>query len=151
MVSKYFKSNIDQNCFIKYTININDFNEFWSHDFSHIFQGYEFIIVEGINIDLNNPYKLSIMKNLLKEFCSIMTIENRVIIFHLNEFLYQLYRNHDYDDDILESLLELLDDCNFQVFEGLDYDYNDSSVYFYIGSKLIFFNITSISYSGLFG
>ena len=146
MYSKYFRSNIDPNCFIKYMINIDNFNDFWAHDFSHIFKGYEFIIIEEFNMNLDNPDILLNTKKLLKEFCDTMTIGNRIVVFHLNEFSYRLHQIYRYYDDIFDSLLELLDHCNFQVFEGMECDYNDSEVYFYIGSKLgnsILYNLES--------
>lgn len=136
MNSKYFRSNIDQNCFIKYSINIDNFNDYWCYDFSNIFKNHQFVVIEEFTADLCNPDKIIIIKDLLKLFCDIMTIENRIIVFPLNELLYDIYRYKDYWDDILETLLDLLDEIGFVIFESLDYDFDDSSVYFYTRSKL---------------
>lgn len=134
-ISKYFRSNKDQNCYIKYRININNFNDFWCYDFKEVFKNYEYIIIEEFNVNLCNSNSIEIAKDLLQLFCNIMTVEKRIIVFPLDELLYKLYRSN-YSDDIFMILDDLLEDMKFRLFESMATDFDDTNIYFYTGSKL---------------
>lgn len=134
-LSNYLRSYENPNYFIKYRININNFNDYWSNDFSSIFKNYQFAIIEEINIPLYET-NTEIGRNLLQLFCDVMTIEHRIILFNLEDLeLWTHIHNGDDYEELEMWFLELLDEIGFADFYSLNWDF-DNNVYFYTRSKL---------------
>ena len=129
------RSNENPNYYIKYMVNIDNFNKYWCFDFSSIFKNYEFVLIEEINIPLHE-YGTDIGRNLLQLFCDVMTIQNKVIAVSINDLqIWQYIYNADDYEELEMTFIDLIHDIGFVEFYNLNRDF-DNCVYFYAGSKL---------------
>lgn len=134
--NKYIQYHRDKKCIIGYHIDMNEYNEYWYNDTKNMLQNYEIVVIDVLIIPLISGNNVGI--DFLKEFCDIMTIENRVVIFDNEDFIRNLdsIESNLYYDTCIGILDEILFLAGFSPLNTYSYSYNYKDVYVYTGAKL---------------
>ena len=132
-ITKHWSKN---QCSLTYKTDIRDYNEYWYKYTKDMLKPYQFIIIDGLTIPRTTSNE-EIME-FLQDFCRLMTIENRIVIYDNELFVKYLERmqNLKYYDDHIEQLNEILCLSGFDCIQAFDYSYNYKDVFIYTKSKL---------------
>lgn len=132
-ITKYWSSN---QCTLTYKTDIKDYDEYWYNYTKDILNPYQFIVIENliVPIETNDDEVITC----LKDFCRLMTLENRVIIFDNEVFIRFLESLKDPEkyDKFIWQLDEIVSLSGFACIQAFDYKYNYKDVYIYTNSKL---------------
>ena len=132
-LTKYWSKN---QCSLTYKTDINEYSEYWYKYTKDMLKPYQFIIIESLAVPMETPDDEVI--EFLQEFCRLMTIENRIVIYDNEQFIRYLdgLRNPSYYDNCAIALDEILSLSGFYCIQAFDYSYNYKDVYIYAKSKL---------------
>lgn len=135
---KYMKYSKDKQCMIRYHTNSKGYTEYWYNDLYYKLKDYEFIIIDSFVLPMEKGSIIGI--NFLKEFCNIMTIQNKIVIIDTEEFIKYLENEcinygYTYYDACTDILDEMLYNAGFDVLR-CDHSYLYKDVYLYTKSRL---------------
>ena len=132
-ITKHWSKN---ECSLTYKTDIKDYSEYWYKYTKDMLNPYQFIIINSLEIPRKTTDEEVI--KFLQDFCRLMTIENRIVIYDNELFVRYLERiqNLKYYDDYIEQLLKILYMSGFDCIQAFDYSYNYKDVFVYTKSKL---------------
>lgn len=132
-IEKFWRND---NCALTYKTDIDEYNEYWYNDTKNMLNGYQFVIIESLLIPMEVGNKEVI--KFLKDFCRLMTIENRVVIYDNEDFVKYLEKQNSgvYYDACSNILDEILCTVGFDQITVFEHSYLYKDVYIYTGSKL---------------
>ena len=132
---KYIYHDIDKQCMLRYHTNINKYNEYWYNDMRYILNNYNFVLIDSFSIPIETGNTVGI--ELLKNFCELMTVGNRVVIFDNEEFIRYINAvgSNAYYDTCITVLDELLTTVGFECIHVYEHSYLYKDVYIYTKSK----------------
>lgn len=134
-LTKYWSNNL---CTLQYKIGIDGYTENWYKYTEGAFKNCEFILIESLLVPMEVGNEQ--VMQFLDEFCRIMTIENKIIVYD-NElfikYLFEMQSNLYYDAciNILDEILTIVGFDKITIFDHL-FLYKD--VYVYTKSKIGF-------------
>lgn len=132
-IIKYWHNN---QCALRYKTDIDEYNEFWYNDTKDILKDYEFIVIDSLAVpmEIGNTEVI----HFLKEFCRLMTVGNKIVIYDNEEFMRYLDSTGSglYYDACSTILDEILIKAGFDCIQAFEYSYNYKDVYIYTASKL---------------
>lgn len=135
--TKYIRYSKDPQCIIRYHTDIRGYNEYWYDDVKHLSHNYEFIVIDSLVLPMENGRSIGVQ--FLQEFCNIMTIGNKVVIYDNEEFVRYLESvNSDvYYDSCMNILDEMLITAGFDIINKTSqHSYLYKDVYIYTKAKL---------------
>lgn len=130
--TKCIRYSKNPECWIKYHIGMNKYNEYWYQDLKNILKDYEFILIDSFALPMDNRDYTGI--KFLKEFCDIMTVGNKVVVLDDEKFIRYLdtMNSNVYYDSCLNILTEMLSVIGFECINtGFEHSYLYKDIYIY--------------------
>lgn len=132
-IEKFWHNN---QCALTYKTDIDEYNEYWYNDTKNMIGKYQFVVIHSLLVPMEVGNKEVI--EFIKEFCRLMTIENRVVIYDNEEFIKYLEDKGStaYYDACTNVLEEILCKAGFDVIMSFDHSYFYKDVFIYTKSNL---------------
>lgn len=123
-------------CALTYKTDLNEYHEYWYDHTKNMLNKYQFVIIESLIV----PMEVGNIEviNFLKDFCRLMTIENRVVIYDNEDFVKYLEKQNSgvYFDACSNILDEILYMVGFNQITVFDHSFLYKDVYIYTESDL---------------
>ena len=124
-ITKYWSKN---DCSLTYKTDIRDYNEYWYKYAKDTLKPYQFIIINKLSI----PRRISNERvvEFLQDFCRLMTLENRIVIYDNELFVKYIERmqNLKYCDEYIDQLIINLCTAGFDCIQAFEYSDRKSVV-----------------------
>lgn len=123
-------------CVLQYKTDPDQYNEFWYSDTKNILKNYDIIIIDSLIVPMEIGNNRVIQ--FLMEFCRLMTVGNRVIIYDNEEFIkfLETIGSHMYYDACSYILDEILTIVGFDKINVYEHSCIYKDVYIYTKSKI---------------